>query len=111
VVGTPVRQSDVGRLCALEVKAPGEVPTREDVVRIVAKLGPIAVAFYEQYGIGGAVKTWKSTIAKLPEAERHVLEQSAWQERVRRFGGFACFVDSVEAARAAVTRCRAGACS
>lgn len=37
-------------------------------------------------------------------------EQIAWCALVRRMGGFAAMVDSVEAARAALLRARAGGC-
>lgn len=42
--------------------------------------------------------------------ERARPEQIAWCALVRRMGGFACTVDSVEAARAALLRARAGGC-
>jgi hypothetical protein len=100
-----------GRFAALEVKTPGEVPSRPRVAECVAKLGAIAVEWWRQHGVASVVATWAKQVRALPEAERHVLEQEAWQERVRKFGGFACYVDSVESARAAVVRCRAGECS
>ena len=93
-----------GRFVALEVKRPGEAPTPEDVARIEAKLGAIARRL-------AGTPMWLRAVKALPDDERRVLEQEAFAEAVRKAGGFACYVDGVEAARAAIARARTGAAS
>jgi hypothetical protein len=75
-----------GRMVALEVKVPGEVPTAEQMSRALAK---------GAYG-------------RSREDER-MLEQGAWLHQIREHGGFAAYVSSVEEARAAIARARQGA--
>lgn len=96
-----------GRFVALEVKRPGEIPTRALVEKLLEKV-PLRARTLAALG---ARAEWDRAVRELAEAERHVLEQEAWLEDVRRAGGFAAYVDSVEAARAAVTRARGGATS
>lgn len=82
------RRADIGRMVALEVKRPGEAPTPAELIAYRSR-------------------PWKSIDAD----RKRLLDQEAWLEDVRKHGGFACFVDSVESARAAIARARTGATS
>lgn len=95
----------LGRFFALEVKAPGEIPSDADIVRILAKLGPLgALLKWDEFMIRGPA--WERAISKLDEGDRHVLQQEAWLSGVSLLGGFGCFVDSVNGALAALNLAR-----
>ncbi len=75
-----------GRTLAWEVKMPGKIPSAARLLKIINK--PAA-----GHSVG----------------ERHDFEQWQFLQLVRRMGGFACYVDSVESAGAALVRAREGA--
>ncbi len=104
IVEVKIEAVKIGRFFALEVKAPGETPTPEDIGRILDKIGIIGTRLH-------GAPVWERLISKLPEAERHVIQQEAWLEGVRQIGGFAAYVDCPEAAVRAVELARDPACS
>jgi hypothetical protein len=73
----------IGRLVCLEVKRPG------------VKVKPLA-----------ALEALRSSGKDLNKRDLHDYEQQLWMKRVRAKGGFACYVRSVEDARAAIARAR-----
>jgi hypothetical protein len=115
LVLVPVRVDGavLGRWASLEVKPPGKVPTPEDVERVVAKLGAMAGGTWHVLGSSRALAhpVVSAAVRKLETADRHLLEQEAHLDAVRRHGGFATYVDSPEAAVAAVARARNGEAS
>ncbi len=80
------RIKKIGRFVALEIKSPGEIPSVARVSRARAR-EPNEVS----------------------ADDRRVIEQEDFADRVRVVGGFACYVDSVEGAVAAIARARRGA--
>lgn len=103
LVEVKVNPATIGRFLALEVKIPGQIPMPEDIARIVTKLGPGWLERDEPWTLGNL---WEHAIAKLTEEDRHVMQQEAWLDGVRKLGGFAVYVDSVEAALSAVSFAR-----
>ena len=79
---------DVGLFVAIEVKLPGKVPTPERIAKLQAAMS----------GRGDLVCA----------DDRRDLAQWDWLAAIRERGGFACYVDSVQAARAAIVRARRG---
>lgn len=75
----------IGRLVCLEVKRPG--------VKVKS------LALLEAMRVAGKV---------LNKKDLHDYEQQLWMIRVRLKGGFACYVRTVEEARAAIKRARRG---
>lgn len=102
----------LGVFIALEVKLPGEIPTAENIARALAKV-PVyqAADTWRAMGPSLFLREWSGALRELDARDRHMLEQEAFLAEVRAVGGFACYVDSPEAARAAIARARQGAAS
>lgn len=89
-------------------------------VRIVRNNTGVDTAAGIRYGLGvggadlvGILQNSGRVVAlecKMPKARGATPEQLAWLSAVRRFGGFACVVRSIEDALAAIDRAERGAC-
>ena len=103
----------IGRCGSLEVKRPGWIPDEKLIRNILDKAG-LASAAWEALVLDRFMEHWSEEINSmrrdkvLREDQIHVLEQEGWAAQVRRHHGFACYVDSEEAAVAAIERVRRG---